>query len=101
MGEIQGIQHQLMIAQIGRPGVRTGGTIECLRETLKETEEWPIEESHFGTLTAAAQNAKASVIESISGIISEREKAERKQAPPAAAYGHKPPPPKAPGEEDW
>jgi Ca-activated chloride channel family protein len=33
--------------------------------------------------------------------VAEREKAERKQAPPAAAYGRKPPPPKSPTEEDW
>jgi Ca-activated chloride channel family protein len=33
--------------------------------------------------------------------VAEREKAERKQAPPAASYGRKPPPPKAPGEDDW
>ena len=32
--------------------------------------------------------------------VAEREKAQRKQAPPAAAYGRKPPP-KPPSEEDW
>lgn len=33
--------------------------------------------------------------------VAEREKAERKQAQPSPSYGRKPPPPKAPGEDDW
>jgi Ca-activated chloride channel homolog len=33
--------------------------------------------------------------------VAEREKAERKRASPAPSYGRKPPPPKAPGDEDW
>ncbi|HXS99409.1 MAG TPA: VWA domain-containing protein [Elusimicrobiota bacterium] len=39
--------------------------------------------------------------ERVMRAVAEREKAERKQAPPEAAYGRKPPPPKPPTEEDW
>ena len=39
--------------------------------------------------------------ERVMRAVAEREKAERKQAPPAAAYGRKPPSPKPPSEEDW
>jgi Ca-activated chloride channel family protein len=39
--------------------------------------------------------------ERVMRAVAEREKAERKQAPPAASYGRKPPPPKPPTEEDW
>lgn len=58
--EIQGIQQQVAIARLGRAGVREGGTIECIRETLAETEKWEIDESRFGTLTDTAKAAKES-----------------------------------------
>lgn len=58
LSEIQGIQQQVIIARAGRVGVREGGTIECMRETLKETEDWPIIDAHFGAFTKAAQSAK-------------------------------------------
>ena len=68
MSEIQGINQQLMIASVGRAGVRKGGTLECIRETLAETEKWPIEEAHFGTLYGAAVRAKETVIAGIKAV---------------------------------
>lgn len=65
MSEIQGIQQQVIIASAGRLGVRQGGTIECIRETLAETEAWPIDADRFGTLTESAQQAKDAAIANI------------------------------------
>lgn len=65
MSEINGIQQQVMIATLGRDGVRKGGTLECYQVTLAETEAWPIEESNFGPMTAMAQKVKDSAIASI------------------------------------
>lgn len=57
LSEISGIQQQVIIAQSGRLGVRQGGTIQCIKDTLAETESWPIDE-RFGSLMGAAENAK-------------------------------------------
>lgn len=73
MGEIQGIQHQIMIAQIGRVGVRKGGTIDCIRATLKETEEWTIDD-RFGDLKESAHKTKENAITSIKGLLETAEK---------------------------
>ena len=78
--EIQGIQQQVFIAQVGRAGVREGGTIQCILETLAETEKWPIEESNFGVLTTAAQNAKDKAIDSIKTILAAARASEEEKA---------------------
>jgi hypothetical protein len=65
MSEIQGIGQQVIIASSGRPGVRKGGTLECIDETLEETKAWRIDEEHFGAYTESAQKAKAAAIASI------------------------------------
>lgn len=71
--EIQGIQQQVMIATLGRSGVRKGGTIECIRETLAETEGWRIEESNFGALTGTAQAAKDKAVADIRALLADAE----------------------------
>jgi hypothetical protein len=85
--EIQGIQQQVIIAQTGRLGVRQGGTIECIRETLEETRRWTIDD-RFGVLQAGAQQAKDSAVASIETLLEraeadgrrEQEEAERLDA---------------------
>lgn len=57
LSEIQGIQYQSTIAICGRAGVRSGGTIQCIEETLSETEAWKIDD-RFGALKEAAQKTK-------------------------------------------
>ena len=69
MQEIQGIQQQVAIAISGRLGVRKGGTIECIRETLAETEGWTITEERFGALTASAQSVKDKVVAEIRQLL--------------------------------
>lgn len=68
MEEIQSINHQIMIASVGRAGVRKGGTLECIRETLKETEEWQVPPDRFGNLHGAAVKAKETAIASIKAL---------------------------------
>lgn len=75
MQEIQGIQQQVMIATVGRSGVRKGGTLECIRETLAETEAWEINPERFGMLAAAAENAKESAIAEICRLLAYAEQA--------------------------
>jgi colicin import membrane protein len=77
MSEIQGIQQQVIIATMGRAGVREGGTIQCIRETLAETEVWEIDPERFGMLAGAAENAKESAITEIRRLLAD---AERKEA---------------------
>lgn len=71
--EIAGIRQQAFIAVTGRLGVRKGGTIECIRETLAETEAWPVDETRFGGLTAQAQATKDGVVAEIKRLLAERE----------------------------
>lgn len=66
--EIQGIQQQVMIATLGRSGVRKGGTIECIRDTLAETEAWVIDD-RFGALQGAAQAAKDKAVAEIRQLL--------------------------------
>lgn len=82
LSEIQGIQQQVIIASLGRAGVRKGGTIECIRETLAETERWPVTEEHFGLFTQSARNAKDSALERIRELLrqAETQAAERAEA---------------------
>lgn len=82
MEEIQGIQQQAVIAVVGRAGVRKGGTMQCLQDTLKETEEWPIDD-RFGALKAAAQSAKDAAIAAIKGEV--KAFTDRQEAAAAAA----------------
>jgi hypothetical protein len=70
--EIQGIQHQVMIATLGRAGVRKGGTRECIVETLAETEAWDLTEERFGpVLLPGAQRVKANAIEQIKQLLAQ------------------------------
>lgn len=71
--EIQGIQQQAMIATLGRSGVRKGGTIECIRETLTETEAWEIDPERFGVLAGAAEMAKATAVAEIRRLLADAE----------------------------
>lgn len=88
LSEIQSIQQQVMIASIGRPGVRAGGTVQCVKETLAETEKWAIDPERFGVLTEAANQAKAQAIQSIKSLLDQaiqREADEAKARQEAAA----------------
>lgn len=76
--QIQGIQQQVVIAQIGRAGVRAGGTLKCIRDTLAETEAWVIDEENFGMLVPAAQVAKDGAIVQIRALL-ERAEAQQRQ----------------------
>jgi hypothetical protein len=69
ISEIQGIQQQPIIAQMGRAGVRVGGTIACIEETLAETEAWPVEVDHFGALYASALEAKKAAVSAIRALL--------------------------------
>lgn len=80
MSEITGLQQQAIIAQVGRLGVRAGGTLECARETLKETEDWPITEERFGIFHGAAVKAKEQAIASIRQTIAAAEQREAAEA---------------------
>jgi hypothetical protein len=80
MSEIQGIQQQVIIAQSGRLGVRKGGTIECLRETLAETEAWEIDPERFGILAGSAESAKTTAVAEIRRLLAEAEAKEREDA---------------------
>jgi len=74
--EIQGIQQQVIIAQSGRLGVRKGGTIHCIRETLAETEAWEIDPERFGILAGAAESAKTTAVAEIRRLLAEAERKE-------------------------
>lgn len=75
MSELQGINQQVQIAQIGRLGVRKGGTIDCLRETLAETEAWTLDPAHWGEHLQRAHDAKAGAITAIRNLLGQAEKA--------------------------
>lgn len=68
LSELKGIQQQAMIAQAGRLGVRKGGTLECIRETLAETRAWVVTEEKFGQFYEAAKQSKATVIFAIEAM---------------------------------
>lgn len=78
LSEISGIQQQVIIAQSGRLGVRQGGTIQCIKDTLAETEAWPIDE-RFGSLIGAAENAKQQVIAQIKQLLINAEAIQKQQ----------------------
>lgn len=78
LSEISGIQQQVIIAQSGRLGVRQGGTIQCIKDTLAETEAWPIDE-RFGSLMGAAENAKQQAIAQINQLLINAEVIQKQQ----------------------
>ncbi|KAB8312967.1 hypothetical protein EH228_04635 [Erwinia endophytica] len=78
LSEINGIQQQVIIAQTGRAGVREGGTIECIRETLAETEAWPIDK-RFGSLQGTAEKVKQQSVEQIKQMLVAAEIIQRQQ----------------------
>lgn len=78
LSEISGIQQQVIIAQSGRLGVRQGGTIQCIKETLAETEAWSIDE-RFGSLMGAAENAKQQAIAQIKQLLINAETIQKQQ----------------------
>lgn len=67
--EIQGIQHQVMIATLGRAGVRKGRTRECIVDTLAETEAWRVTLEDFGPMLPIAERAKAAAIAEIKEVL--------------------------------
>lgn len=75
LSQIEGIRQQVFIASIGRPGVRKGGTIECIRDTLAETEKWPIEQVEFGAMIEMAQAAKDDALAQIRALLQTAEAA--------------------------
>jgi len=88
--QIEGIRQQVMIATVGRAGVRKGGTIECIRETLAETEAWVIDEAQFFDHVATAQAAKDTAITQIRALLVKAE--EKAAAAPAVAAPAEPAP---------
>jgi hypothetical protein len=78
--EIHGIQQQVIIATQGRLGVRKGGTIDCIRETLDETEAWEIDAERFGILAGAAESAKTTAVAEIRRLLAEAEAREAAEA---------------------
>ncbi len=70
MQEMQAIQQQVAIATLGRAGVRQGGTMQCIRDTLAETEAWPVTEEGFGTvLFIAAKAVKDKAVAEIRALL--------------------------------
>lgn len=93
MEELQGLAQQVIIAQAGRAGVREGGTIECIRETLAETEAWELPAEHWGVLHTAALTAKAGAVAQIRGLLQAAEAAlAARAAPPAPSPAPTPAP---------
>jgi hypothetical protein len=80
MQELQGIRQQVIIAQIGRQGVRIGGTISCIEETLAETEGWRIDPDHFLALTGAAQKTKDDAVAAIRDILAQAKARDQEDA---------------------
>lgn len=80
--ELQAIQQQPIIALSGRQGVRAGGTVECIRETLAETEAWQLDPEYWGaTMYAAAVATRDKAVADIRVLLAAAEAA----APPAPA----------------
>lgn len=73
LSEITGIQQQVIIAQTGRLGVRAGGTIDCIMDTLAETEAWPVDAEKFGIYHGAAMKAKDTAVTQIKGLLAAAE----------------------------
>lgn len=90
LSEISGIQQQVIIAQMGRSGVRKGGSLQCIDDTLAETEKWPITD-RFGIFQEAAQKTKDTAVASIKAlresfvVQQERARIDKEQADAKAA----------------
>jgi hypothetical protein len=84
MEELQGLGQQVIIATSGRLGVREGGTIECIRETLAETEAWELPAERWGALHPAATAAKAGAVAQIRALLAQAEAAAAAAAVKAA-----------------
>jgi colicin import membrane protein len=82
LSEIEGICQQVAIAQLGRAGVRRGGTVACMRETLAETEAWRVEASHFGDLYDVAVAAKRDALSAIRAMIDKAARSALEKAAP-------------------
>lgn len=80
LSEITGIRQQAIIAQIGRAGVRVGGTVQCIEETLAETEAWPVTWDNFGEYTAVAATAKAETVAQIKALLAATKAQSAKEA---------------------
>lgn len=76
--EINGIRQQVIIAQIGRAGVRVGGTIECILETLAELENWPVSGRFTPMLEVAAARARDESITAVRQLLADALAAEEK-----------------------
>ncbi|MFA5266096.1 MAG: hypothetical protein WC378_19920 [Opitutaceae bacterium] len=74
--EIAAIQQQVAISIVGRAGVRTGGTVECIEDTLKETLDWPVTVERFGPLTGMVEGAKVKAIAEITKQLEDRKQAD-------------------------
>lgn len=85
LSEIHGIQQQVIIAQVGRAGVRKGGTIECIRETLAETEAWPIQGHFHGMYELMADKAKTDAVNEIRALLDDATRREKREAAEAEA----------------
>jgi colicin import membrane protein len=80
LSEISGIRQQAIIAQIGRAGVRVGGTIECIEATLEETKAWTVDEEKFGQFYGAALEAKADTVRQIREMLAAAQAMAKKEA---------------------
>ncbi len=92
-GEINAIGHQVMIATMGRSGVRAGGTRECIVDTLAETERWSVTVENFGPLYPMAVSARKTACEAITRELQAwdaRTEAARVAAEQAAAVAPEP-----------
>lgn len=64
---IANFRAQVRVASVGNM-LREGGTIDCIRTTLEETQAWPVDE-RFGDLQVTAQQAKDAAVEEIAGML--------------------------------
>ena len=60
--EISAMQHQLLIAEVGRAPYCKGGDLESYDWVIGNTEDWTISQEKFGVLTASAQRVKDSTL---------------------------------------
>lgn len=68
--EIMAMGHQVMIASVGRAGVRQGGTRDCIIDTLAETATWEVTEQKFGPLYQMAITARKNACDAIEKLLS-------------------------------
>ena len=61
--EIQAIQHQLVIAEVGRAPYCKGGDLESIDYAIDGTEKWELTEDRFGALFGAAVKVRETTLE--------------------------------------